>query len=261
VRRGAARLGGTVVARHGPVSRCFGAFEQLQLPLALVRERLQIPGLASAAARNFRDKARMKDVLRAAGVPVARHRLIGTHADAETFVREVGFPIVVKPPAAAGARATHRVANAAEHARQMVMYPPSTHDPMLAEEFLLGLALARDRIRQQTRCLAFRRIISTPLTVIENPWISGESLPREVDAAYDDIRAVGARANRAGHGHRRVTLRMVPPIGRESRDQRDRRSAARRKITTMISRAHDIPFVRAWVSLMVHGTFEAPARR
>ena len=90
-------------ARHGPIDRCFGAYEQLQVPIAIVRERLGIKGLSSTAATNFRDKARMKDVLRAAGVPVARHRLIGSVESAEAFAREVGFPIVIKPPAGAGA--------------------------------------------------------------------------------------------------------------------------------------------------------------
>ncbi len=256
----------SLVARHGPVSRCFGAFEQLQLPLALVRERLQIPGLASAAARNFRDKARMKDVLRAAGVPVARHRLIGTHADAETFVREVGFPIVVKPPAGAGARATHRVANAAELARLLVTYPPSTHDPMLAEEFLLGTEHSLETVSVNGHAVwhSLTRYSPTPLTVIENPWIQwGVVLPREVDApAYDDIRAVGARALAAlgmdtGVSHCEWFRRSDGSVAISEIAARPPGA----QITTMISRAHDIPFVQAWVSLMVHGTFEAPARR
>ena len=58
----------------GKTDRLLGVLEQLQEPLALVRERLQIRGMDLAEARNFRDKARMKDVLRAAGVPCARHR-------------------------------------------------------------------------------------------------------------------------------------------------------------------------------------------
>ena len=61
-------LGAQYGAAYGAVVRCFGAYEQLQLPLAMVRERLGIPGLTSEAAHNFRDKARMKDALRSAGV-------------------------------------------------------------------------------------------------------------------------------------------------------------------------------------------------
>ena len=61
------------------------------------------------AAMNFRDKSRMKDVLRAAGVPVAHHALASSDAEARAFARAVGLPLVVKPPAGAGARSTWRV--------------------------------------------------------------------------------------------------------------------------------------------------------
>src|SRR5437763_8353011 len=66
----------SLAGRLGKPDRLFGAYEQLQVPLAEVREQFGIAGLPSEAAKNFRDKARMKDVLRTAGVPVARHRLV-----------------------------------------------------------------------------------------------------------------------------------------------------------------------------------------
>src|SRR5690349_12030241 len=49
----------------GPVERLIGALEQLQVPLAQVREGLGIAGMDENTARNVRDKARMKEVLRA----------------------------------------------------------------------------------------------------------------------------------------------------------------------------------------------------
>src|SRR5690349_2231005 len=59
--------------RLGPVARLVGALEQLQVPLAQARAELGLPGLSVDTARNVRDKARMKEVLTAAGVPCARH--------------------------------------------------------------------------------------------------------------------------------------------------------------------------------------------
>jgi len=82
-------------AQLGPVRRLLAVLEQLQVPLAQVREHLGIPGIDAATAHNFRDKAQMKTVLRAAGVPCARHRLAGSAADAAGFAAEVGFPLVV----------------------------------------------------------------------------------------------------------------------------------------------------------------------
>ncbi len=55
--------------RIGRPRRLLGALEELQVPLARVRERLAIEGPGVGVAQNFRDKSRMKQVLRAAGVP------------------------------------------------------------------------------------------------------------------------------------------------------------------------------------------------
>jgi len=79
----------------GPVRRLVGALEQLQVPLAQVREALGIPGTDVATAHNVRDKARMKSMLSAAGVPCARHRLVADAGEAFAFAATVGFPLVV----------------------------------------------------------------------------------------------------------------------------------------------------------------------
>ena len=51
----------------------------------------------------------MKTVLRAAGIPCARHQLVTGASEAVAFAEEVGFPLVAKPPAGAGAQATYRL--------------------------------------------------------------------------------------------------------------------------------------------------------
>src|SRR5215216_1954404 len=93
----------------GPIHRLLGVVEQIQVPLAEARERLGVPGMRAEQAHNFRDKARMKTLLRAAGLPCARHRLVTREADALDFAKAVGYPLVVKPPAGAASQATSRV--------------------------------------------------------------------------------------------------------------------------------------------------------
>lgn len=252
--------------RHGAVSRCFAAYEQSQLPLAVVRERLGIPGLPAASAHNFRDKARMKDVLRAAGVPVARHQLVRDPAEARQFVADVGFPIVVKPPAGAGAKATERVSDANALEAVLQRFAPSVADPMLAEEFLRGTEHSLETVTIQGRPVwhSITRYAPTPLEVLENPWIQWTVLlPREVDdPAFDDVRQIGDRALKA--------LGMTTGVSHCEWFRRPDGSLAISEIaarppganmTTMISRAHDIDFVAAWVRLMVDGVFLPPARR
>ena len=78
-----------VSERIGPVQRLLAVLEQLQVPVAQAREHLSIAGMDAGTARNFRDKAQMKSVLRAAGVPCARHRLADSAAAAAGFAKDV----------------------------------------------------------------------------------------------------------------------------------------------------------------------------
>lgn len=253
-------------ATHGAIARCFGAYEQLQQPLAIVRERLGIPGLSSEAAHNFRDKARMKDALRAAGVPVARHRLITSREDALVFIEEVGFPIVLKPPAGAGAIATQRIRDVASLDTMLAGYRATADNPMLAEEFLRGTEYSLETVSVDGEAIwhSLTRYGPTPLDVVENSWIQWTVLlPREVDAPeFDDIRTVGAHALRAlGMG---TGVSHCEWFRRDDGTVAISEIAARppgANITTMISRAHDIDFVAAWVRLMINGTFDPPDRR
>ena len=96
------------------------------------------PAWTRRTARNFRDKAQMKSVLRAAGVPCARHRLADSAAAAAGFAKEVGFPLVVKPPAGAGAKSTFRLDDAGDLRVWLDAAPPSPDRPALLEEFLSG---------------------------------------------------------------------------------------------------------------------------
>ncbi|MEP6835326.1 MAG: ATP-grasp domain-containing protein [Gemmatimonas sp.] len=252
--------------RLGTIDRCFGAYEQLQEPLAKIRETLGINGMSSQAAANFRDKGRMKDALRAAGVPVARHSVVTTPESARAFIAEVGFPIVVKPPAGAGAIATNRVTDHPGLDALLASNPPSNNAPWLAEEFLRGTEHSMETVSINGESVwhSLTRYEPTPLEVLEHPWIQWcVVLPREVDdPKFDDARKTVAKALKV--------LGMTTGVSHCEWFRRDDGSvaiseiAARppgAQITTLVSRAHDIDFVKAWARLMIFGTFEIPARK
>src|SRR3954464_3404513 len=121
----------------GPVDRLVGALEQMQVPLAQVREAMGIEGMDVSTAVNVRDKPRMKGGLRAAGVPCARHALVHDAAQARSFAGEVGFPLVAKPPAGAGSQATYRLDDESTLEGWLEAVPPSGEVPALLEEFLV----------------------------------------------------------------------------------------------------------------------------
>lgn len=110
----------------------------LQVPIAEARDALGIDGMRTEVAKNFRDKNRIKDVLRAAGVPVARQALVRNADDARRFVQQVGYPIVLKPIAGLGARNTQRAHDEVSLASALNALLPSADHPAQAEEFVTG---------------------------------------------------------------------------------------------------------------------------
>lgn len=253
-------------ARNGRIHRLYGAYEQLQEALAEVRESLGVDGMSVETAVNFRDKARMKTVMRANGVPCARHRLAANIAEALAFAATSGFPVVVKPPAGAGAQQTYRVENPDQLQRALSAQPPSATTPVLLEEFILGEEHSLETISVDGNAVwhSLTRYRPTPLQVMENPWIQWcLVLPREVDdPRYDDIRAAARKAltalgMRTGLSHMEWFRRADGSIAISEVAARPPGA----QITTLIARAHDIDFLWAWSQLMIFNTFEAPQRK
>ena len=185
-------------AYAGPVHRLFGAYEQLQVPLAQVREQMGIEGMRAEPARNFRDKSRMKEVLRRNGLPCARHALASTVDDALAFAAASGYPVVVKPPAGAGAVATFRADSADQLREGLTATGFGRGEPVLLEEFVQGDEHSCESITINGRTVwqSITRYSPTPLDVKRNPWIQWcVLLPREQDdPAQQDIRDAAARA-------------------------------------------------------------------
>ena len=127
-----------------------GILEQLQVPLAEVREQLGVRGMDVEEARHFRDKSLMKIRLAEHGLPCARHVLAESASQAREFASRVGYPLVVKPPAGAGARGTFRVADDAELESYLASIPPSAAEPVAIEEFIP----ARSTPSTRSRCTA-----------------------------------------------------------------------------------------------------------
>ena len=250
----------------GRPHRFVGAVEQIQEPLAEARERLGIPGMKAEHARNFRDKARMKALLRGAGLPCARHRLVSSAEEGWAFEREVGYPVVVKPPAGAASQHTFRVASDEEMAEAMQACAPAPGQEALVEEFITGEEHSWDAysLGGTVRFQSITNYDPTPLEVMRTPWIQWTVLlPREVDdAKYDDVREAGVRALRTlgmdtGMCHMEWFRRRDGSLAISEIAARPPGA----QITTLISRAHDWDAVGAWARLMVFDAIEPPPER
>ena len=254
---------GALGDRNGPVHRLVGILEPLQVQLAEVRARFGVPGTDPRTADLFRDKPRMKQALAAAGLPVARNRLVTGWADARVFADEVGLPLVLKPPAGMGARATFRVSGLDELRGALEGMRVHPGDPMLAEELLRGQEWSFETITLggEPRAHSASRYLPSCLEVLENPWIQWCCLlPRDLSSpTLDAARDLGARAIRAlgladGMTHMEWFER---PDGTLAIGEIAARPPGA-NITLMTGLAHDVDPYRAWARAVVDGELDAP---
>ena len=255
-----------LAARMGPPERLIGTLEELQVPLAVARERLGLPGLSSEAAANFRDKARMKRVLAAAGLPCARHRLVPVAAEAQAFAGEVGFPLVVKPPAGAGARNTFRVDDAGQLAATLEALPPTAARPVLLEEFVSGEEHSFDAVvvGGKPAWHSISRYLPGPLEVLRTAWIQWcVVLPRDIEGdEYAPIRRAGFAALAelgldTGFAHMEWFRRDDGAVAISEVGARPPGA----QFTSLLSWAHDVDFYALWARLAALERFDPPLRR
>jgi len=249
----------------GPVECLMAVLEQLQVPLAQVREHLGIPGMDAVTAGNFRDKDQMKTVLRAAGVPCARHRLARSATDARDFAAVAGYPLVVKPPAGAGAKSTFRLDNPGDLDTWLETDPVTDGNPVQMEEFLTGDEGSYDSVMIDGRVVwdSVSDYLPTPLEVLRHPWMQWMvRLPRYIGPEYDAIRRVApgallALGLRTGLTHMEWFRR---PDGTVAVSEVGARPPGA-QITSMLCFTHDFDLYRAWAQLMVDGSFDPPSRQ
>ena len=62
-----------------------------------------------AIFRRIKYKSKMKAYYAQAGIPTARYHLVDTLEECEKFIKEVGYPVVVKPDNGVGASHTYKL--------------------------------------------------------------------------------------------------------------------------------------------------------
>jgi hypothetical protein len=249
---------------EGPVAQLLGVVEQLQVPLAEARAELNLPGMRPNEALNFRDKTRMKELLRQAGLPVARFQLVDSTEAALRFAAEVGYPLVVKPPAGAASQATFFAQDEAVLRNALALASAEARGAVLLEELVTGQEHSFDAFVQggQLKFYSVSNYLPSCLEVMRNPWMQWVVvLPREYES--QDIAEAGAKALsvlglhtgmchlewfRRANGELVISEVGARPPGAQ--------------FPTMISRAHDSDCLESWANLLVNGEWRPlPERR
>ncbi|MFT5303891.1 MAG: formate-dependent phosphoribosylglycinamide formyltransferase (GAR transformylase) [Mariniblastus sp.] len=250
----------------GGIDRVIGMLEQIQVTLGEIRDQLQIPGMGATAANHFRDKAVMKSVLRDAGIPCAKHHRATSIESGHDFSKQIGFPLIVKPPDGAGAQGTFRCENPEQLDECLHAARPTDQNPTVIEEFIVGKEHSFDSI-----CLNGKMIWSSishyspgPLEVVREPWIQWcVMIPRESDLpSYGPVKeiaqsALSALGMQTGLSHMEWFLR---PDGSVAISEVGCRPPGA-QFTSLISWAHDFDLYEAWAKVLIHEQFEIPARK
>ena len=144
-------------------------------------------------------KSKMKESYIAAGVPVARHHMVSTLAAARAFIKEVGYPVIVKPDNGCGAEATYKLRNFTELKK---FYAEEHSVPYIMEEYIDGTIVSFDGVAD-SHCVPLfytSNVFPTPMLdiVSQNGDLSywtQKTVPAALkDVGFRTIKAFGAKS-------------------------------------------------------------------
>ena len=174
------------------VDRLEATVEAHIMAAAAVREATGIPGTSVRTAYLCRDKPAMKEVLREAGIPCAQSARATTPDEAREFAAAVGYPLIVKPPAGAGASGTYRVTS--DDALENVIRESGLADgqAVAVEEFIEGHEGFIDTVTIDGKVAHefITHYFPNVLEAMRNRWISPQMVAtNRIDApGYEEVR-------------------------------------------------------------------------
>ena len=186
--------------RHKPVDRLEATVEAHVLAAAQVREAFSIPGTSVRTTFLCRDKPAMKEVLREGGVRCARSIGTGSVDDVREFAEEVGYPLVVKPRAAAGAQGTYRVEDQTGLDEILTKLGVDQGNHVAVEEFITGHEAFYDTITigGSVAHEFITHYYPNVLEAMRTRWISPQFITTnrlETAPGYQDVLELGRRVN------------------------------------------------------------------
>lgn len=147
-------------------------------------------GIKSDKIQFIRYKHMMKECYEKAGVPSARWHLVESLEGCQNFVKEVGFPVIVKPDNGVGAAATYKVKTDEELVNFYNSYDKTV--PYLMEEFVKGDLYSYDGIVNSKGEIVFETAHFYPDPVMD---IVNEQL----DSYFWSLKEIPENLKEAGH--------------------------------------------------------------
>jgi len=252
--------------RHGRLNKIVTTQETLLQPVSRTVEALELNGMSMATVRRALNKSLLKATLAQAGIATPRSRVVRSESEARSFVKELAFPIVLKPLNGSGGLATWCVRDEQQLALAIELTKPSATHPLLAEEFFAGEELSIDTITiaNEPRFYSICCYRPSILEAIENPAIQWRCvMPRDIgDGRYERFIADGLAAVRAlSVGNAMTHMEgFLSETGQPCFIDATLRPAGAR-IAPMLAFAYDIDPYYVWARVMLDGSFDGPWER
>jgi len=249
------------------VERLEATVEAHVMPAAHVRDALGIPGTSVRTAFLCRDKPAMKEVLRAAGVPCARSIGATSGEQMRTFAAEVGFPLILKPPAGAGASGAERVDSPDELDAAIARSHVDSGAVVAVEEFVEGHEGFYDTItiNGEVAHEFVTHYYPNVLEAMRTRWISPQFVAtNRLDEApgYEELKVLGRTVVKALGIETSATHMewFIGPKGLKFSEIGCRPPGVR--AWDLYAAANDIDIYREWAMAIVHGRpSQSPSRR
>lgn len=183
------------------VDRLEATVEAHIMPAAKVREQCGIPGTSVRTAWLCRDKPSMKEALRNAGIPCAQSTSADSAAEVRDFAQRVGYPLILKPRAGAGASGTVRIGDRGELERALPDFQLESGASIAVEEFIEGHEGFLDTIAigGEVAHEFISHYYPNVLEAMRARWISPQIIAtNRVDApGYTELKAMARRVIKA----------------------------------------------------------------
>jgi len=248
------------------VDRLEATVEAHIMAAAHVREACEIPGTSTRTAWLCRDKPAMKEALREAGIPTARSTGAGTAEEARAFAAEVGYPLIFKPRAGAGASGTSRVDDDEGLERAIAEHRLDQGGSVAIEEFVEGHEGFWDTLSVEGEVVHefISHYYPGVLEAMRARWISPQvAITNQVeDERYDEVKQLGRRVIEVlGIGTSATHMEwFFGPKGLKFSEIGCRPPGV--QVWDLYSEGNDLDLYREWAQLIVHGrTDSRPSRR
>jgi len=249
------------------IDRLEATIESHTLAAAQVRENCSIPGTSVHTTWLCRDKPSMKEALRQAGVPTAASTGADSADEVWAFANAVGFPLILKPRAGAGAADTMRVDSKADLEAALASFGSSGVSSIAVEEFVEGHEGFYDTLSiDGGAALDFvSHYYPNVLEAMRTRWISPQFVAtNRVDtvADYQELREMGRRVNEAlGIGTSATHMEwFFGPKGLRFSEIGCRPPGV--GAWDLYAAGNDLDIYREWANAIVHGQVSTkPSRR